>query len=83
MVPQSPHFGSASMLAMLARCHDISQGFLDRGNIRQGVTRPSRHKTILAHQSHLGYEGKRLWENQAHHFRDLCKVGANSGSGGK
>ena len=38
---------------------------------------------ILAHQSHLEYEGKRLWENQAHHFRDLCKDGANSGTGGK
>ena len=40
-------------------------------------------KLILAHQSHLEYEGKRLWENQAHHFRDLCKDGANSGTGGK
>ena len=28
-------------------------------------------------------EGKRLWENQAHHFRDLCWVGALSGLGGK
>ena len=26
-------------------CRDISQGFLDRGDIRQGVTRPRGHKT--------------------------------------
>ena len=42
-----------------------------------------QRKGILAHQSHLEYEGKRLWENQAHHFRDLCKDSANSGTGGK
>ena len=26
------------------------------------------------------WKGKRLWENAEHHFRDLCKVRAHSGS---